>query len=175
MHKKFDPKVFQLGYVALATPDLARTKDHYLETIGLTETEEARGEVYLSVGYEHHNIVLHRADKKSLLHLGFQLKPDIDLKDFAQEALNYGVPAEIKSDSQPSISELVEVDVAEGNVLQFYNAITAPSPGFKKAGIATIRLGHVAIISSEGDRLQKFYEAFWDSGIRMILQDWQLF
>jgi catechol-2,3-dioxygenase len=43
MHKKFDPKVFQLGYVALATPDLARTKDHYLEMIGLTETEEARG------------------------------------------------------------------------------------------------------------------------------------
>ena len=35
MHKKFDPKVFQLGYVALATPDLARAKDHYLDTIGL--------------------------------------------------------------------------------------------------------------------------------------------
>ena len=28
--KKFDPKVFQLGYVALATPDIERTKDHYL-------------------------------------------------------------------------------------------------------------------------------------------------
>jgi catechol-2,3-dioxygenase len=91
MHKKFDPKVFQLGYVALATPDLARATDHYLETIGLTETEEARGEVYLSVGYEHHNIVLRGADKKSLLHLGFQLKPEIDLKHFVQEALNYGV------------------------------------------------------------------------------------
>ena len=49
-----------------------------------------------------------------------------------QEAVNYGVRAEIKSDSQPGISELVEVEVAEGNVLQFYNAITAPSPGFKK-------------------------------------------
>jgi catechol-2,3-dioxygenase len=160
MHKKFDPKVFQLGYVALATPDLARAKDHYLETIGLTETEEARGEVYLSVGYEHHNIVLRRADKKSLLHLGFQLKPEIDLKDFVQEAVNYGVRAEIKSDSQPGISELVEVEVTEENVLQFYNAITAPSPGFKKTGVATLRLGHVAIISSEGDRLQKFYEDF---------------
>jgi catechol 2,3-dioxygenase-like lactoylglutathione lyase family enzyme len=54
----------------------------------------------------------------------------------------------------------VEVEVAEGNVLQFYNAITAPSPGFKKTGIATLRLGHVAIILSECDRLQKFYEDF---------------
>jgi catechol-2,3-dioxygenase len=87
MYRKFDPKVFQLGYVALATPDLARAKDHYLETIGLTETEEARAEVYLSVGYERHNIVLRRADKKSLLHLGFQLKPEINLQDFAKDAL----------------------------------------------------------------------------------------
>ena len=63
MHKKFDPKVFQLGYVALATPDLARAIDHYIETIGLTETDEAREEVYLSVGYEHHNIVLRRPIK----------------------------------------------------------------------------------------------------------------
>jgi hypothetical protein len=69
----------------------------------LTETEEVRGEVYLSVGYEHHNIVLRRADKKSPLHLGFQLEPEIDLKDFAREALNYAVRAEIKSDSQPGI------------------------------------------------------------------------
>jgi hypothetical protein len=26
MDKKFDPKVFQVGYVALATPDLAKPK-----------------------------------------------------------------------------------------------------------------------------------------------------
>jgi hypothetical protein len=48
--------------------------------------------------------VLRRADKKSLLHLGFQLRPEIDLKDFAKETLGYGVHAEIKSFSQPGIS-----------------------------------------------------------------------
>jgi hypothetical protein len=36
--KKFDPKVFRLGYVALATADIERTKEHYLEAIGLTQT-----------------------------------------------------------------------------------------------------------------------------------------
>jgi hypothetical protein len=34
---KFDPKVFRLGYVALATADIERTKQHYLEAIGLTQ------------------------------------------------------------------------------------------------------------------------------------------
>jgi len=33
--KKFDPKVFRLGYVAMATADIERTKHHYLEAIGM--------------------------------------------------------------------------------------------------------------------------------------------
>jgi hypothetical protein len=36
--KKFDPKVFRLGYVTLATADIERTRNHYLQSIGLTET-----------------------------------------------------------------------------------------------------------------------------------------
>jgi hypothetical protein len=49
---------------------------------------------YLSVGYEHRNIVLRQGQKKALLHLGYQLKPGTDLKDFAKEAQDYGVGAE---------------------------------------------------------------------------------
>jgi catechol-2,3-dioxygenase len=45
--KKFDPKVFRLGYVALATTDIERTKQHYLEAIGLKGDD---GSVFLSLG-----------------------------------------------------------------------------------------------------------------------------
>ena len=48
MQSKFDPKVFQLGYVALATPDIQRTKDHYLQNLGMTEVARGDdGSVYL--------------------------------------------------------------------------------------------------------------------------------
>jgi catechol 2,3-dioxygenase-like lactoylglutathione lyase family enzyme len=161
MTSKFEPRVFQLGYVALETADIDRSKDHYLETIGMTETgKEDSGSVYLSIGYEHHNIVLRRGQQKSLLHLGFQLKPGTDLRDFVGEARDYGVGAELKSDSQPGISKLVEIEVAGGNVFQFYTDIEAPAPGFKKTGVAPLRLGHVAVISTEGEKLQKFYQDF---------------
>ena len=49
MQKKFDPKVFQLGYVALGTPDIARTKDHYLQVIGMTEVARGRRRIGLPV------------------------------------------------------------------------------------------------------------------------------
>jgi hypothetical protein len=38
MQRQFAPRVFQLGYIALETPDILRAKDHYAETIGMSET-----------------------------------------------------------------------------------------------------------------------------------------
>jgi catechol 2,3-dioxygenase-like lactoylglutathione lyase family enzyme len=161
MQNKFDPKVFQLGYVALGTPDIARTKDHYLQTMGMTEV--ARGDdgaVYLSIGFNHHDLVLRPTKEKALLHVGFQLKPHITIADFLSEARTLGLKAAVKTDSQPGVAEAVEVEAPGGVVIQFYNTIAAPAPGFKQTGVSPLRLGHVAIISPEGDKLTAFFQDF---------------
>lgn len=161
MQQTFAPKVFQLGYLAMETTDFERSKAHFAETIGMTETDVGHdGESFLSVGYEHHNIVLRKAEQKALVHLGYQLKPGTDLRAFLKEARDYGVTGQIKSDSQPGIAELVEIEVPGGNIFQFYTDIAAPAPGFKKSGVAPLRLGHAAVISSEGEKLMKFYTDF---------------
>ncbi|SCW35478.1 hypothetical protein SAMN02927900_00944 [Rhizobium mongolense subsp. loessense] len=59
------------------------------------------GERYLSIGYEHHNIVLRHAEQKALGDLGFQLRPGTDLKELVGELCAIGLSAQIKSDSQP--------------------------------------------------------------------------
>ena len=41
-------------------------------------------EAYLSVGYEHHNIILKKTDQKSLLSLGYQLKPNIEIANLPE-------------------------------------------------------------------------------------------
>lgn len=161
MQQKFDPKVFQLGYVALEAADVERTKDHYLANLGMTELAKGDdGSVYLSIGHYHHDLVLRPAEQKSLLHLGFQLKPHLTIADFARDVRAYGLPAHIKSDSQPGIADLVEVEAPGGNVFQFYTDIAAPAPGFKTSGVPVLRLGHVAVISHEAERLMAFYRDF---------------
>ncbi len=161
MHKKFDPKVFQLGYVALGTPDIERTKEHYLQNLGMTEMARGDdGSAYLSIGYNHHDLVLLPAKQKSLLHLGFQLKPHIAVGDFAREAREFGLVATVKSDSQPGVAEVVEVEAPGGITIQFYSAIDAPAPGFKQTGASPLRLGHVAVISPDGDKLIRFFQDF---------------
>jgi catechol 2,3-dioxygenase-like lactoylglutathione lyase family enzyme len=161
MQKKFEPKVLQLGYVALGAPDIAKTKDHYLNIMGMTEVDRADdGSIYLSIGYNHHDLVLRPADEKALLHVGFHLKPHISIRDFARDVQALGLPATIKKDSQPGVAELIEVEAPVGVVLQFYSAIAAPAPGFKQAAAAPLRLGHVAIVSPEGDKLVAFFQDF---------------
>jgi catechol 2,3-dioxygenase-like lactoylglutathione lyase family enzyme len=161
MQRKFDPKVFSLGYVALATTDIELAKHHYLNVIGMSETATGDdGSVFLSIGYNHHDVVLRPAERKALLHIGFHLKPDIVLGDFAREARELGLGATIKTDSQPGMAELVEVVAPGGNVFEFYNATEAPALGFKSTGVAPLRLGHIAVISPEGDKLVKFYQDF---------------
>jgi catechol 2,3-dioxygenase-like lactoylglutathione lyase family enzyme len=161
MSPKFDPKVFQLGYVALETADIERTKDHYLQTIGMTETAKGDdGATYLSIGYNNHDIVLRPAKQKALLHLGYQLKPHIEVADIARDARDLGLAATIKSDSQPGIARLVEIAAPGANIVQFYSAAAAPAPGFSKSGVAPLRLGHVAVMSSDADKLIKFYKDF---------------
>lgn len=161
MTRRFDPKVFQLGYVALGVADPARTAAHYRETLGLTETDTGQKDAaYLSVGAGHHNLVLRKADGKALLHLGFQLNPGTDLAGFAQAARDYGLPAEVLHDSQPGIAALVEVVAPGGNVFQFYDRSEAAAPGFTARGIAPLRLGHVAVLTPEAEKLNRFYQEF---------------
>src|SRR5208283_5580820 len=135
MQEKFDPKVFQLGYVALGTPDIQRAKDHYLKNLGMTEVAQGDdGSVYLSLGYNHHDLVLRPAQQKTLLHVGFQLKPHITAAEFARDVRETGLAATVKTDSQPGVAELVEVEGPGGLVIQFYAAIEASVPGFKQTG-----------------------------------------
>lgn len=158
--KKFDPKVCHLGYVAMGVMDIARSSDYYGKALGLVEASREGDNVFLSVGGEHHNIILRRANEKSFLGLGYRLMPGTDLESFANAARQFGLAARIKSDSQPGIHQLVEVIGPCGNVFEFYDTPVNGGPGFGRTGIRPLRLGHVAVISPEAKKLRSFYEDF---------------
>ena len=158
MKSIFNPSVVQLGYVAMASSDLSRTRDHYADTIGLSVSEETGEAAYLSVGSNHHDIVLRHADEKAFLHLGYQIRSDIALPDFEKDRRAFGLDPVRKTDDQPGLSELVEVALPGGNVFQFFSDFTASGPGFRNASIAPLRLGHVAVVSPEAAKLREFYE-----------------
>ncbi len=161
MRKIFNPKVFQLVYVSLFTPDLARVQDHYVEGIGLNLTDKGdKGELYLSIGYDHHNVALHPGSESAIANIGFQLKPEIELAEFLKDAEAFGIRGQLKTDSQPGVRSLVELKLPGNLNLQFYNDIATPAPGFRDVGVAPMRLGHVAMMNTSGDKVTEFFEDF---------------
>lgn len=158
---EFNPKVSQLGYVALETPDIEKAREYYGKMLSMTEVAKGHdGEYFLSLGYDHHNLVLKPAKQKALTCVGFQLRPGIELATFARDVNKFGLKAAVKSDSAPGVSELVEVEGPGGHTFQFYSEIETPSPGFKDCGVHPLRLGHVAIICSDARKLISFYQDF---------------
>jgi catechol 2,3-dioxygenase-like lactoylglutathione lyase family enzyme len=71
-----------------------------------------------------------------------------------------GIHAELKTDAQPGIPELVELTDLDGNVIHlFVESKTVPT-GYKNAGIVPNKLGHIALLVKDAKKAVSFYETF---------------
>lgn len=170
------PKVFRIGYIELATPDLRRQADYYENVLGLRRVEANAGSVYLSIGLDHHNVVLRSADASALGCIGLQVNQDVVLKDLAKDLESAGHKVSRMTDSRPGVSELIEVTPPGSIPLHLFHTMTMPAPGFSGKGIGPVRLGHLAIMSPDAEKVVRFYsEALgfhttdWFEGIATFL------
>lgn len=161
MRSVWNPKVTNIGYIGLGSPDLTRAREHYGEVLGLVETEGSSADAaYFSLGGTHHDIVFTPKAKTEFLNIAFRLTSGTDLNDFAKDVRDFGLPADIQTDPHPGIPGLVEVEAPGSNIMHFYAEEDESGPAFPSRGIAPLRLGHVAIITPEAKALRRFYEDF---------------
>ena len=95
MQKTFGPKVFQLGYVALGTPNVEGAKQHY-QNLGMTEVERGAMGQFICRSATAITTSCRPAAQKALLHVGLQLKPHIAVGKFACDVRQIGLNATIK-------------------------------------------------------------------------------
>ncbi len=162
------PSVFRLAYVDFTTPSLDQALDYYSGVLGLGEVEHCGSAAYLSIGLDHHNLALHRADHPAFATVGLQAGPNEDLEDLAGRLGRMGVSSRVKSDARPGVRKLLEIAEVGGHTVQVAAAIDAPAPGFQAGGIRPIRLGHVAIASTDAPRLV----ALFRDGLGFDTTDW---
>ena len=151
-------KVSRLGYAEFATRDVGRLEQYYTEIMGLSLTERAEGAAYLSVGLDHHNIVLAPSkEKRGLAAIGWQLDGQMALKEVQAELTKHGLACQIKHDAVPGIRELLEVTDPDGGTVHLYSEMELSAPGFAKQGIVPNKLGHIAIAAKNAQKLIAFY------------------
>jgi hypothetical protein len=140
------PKVFRLAYLDVGSSDTARDRSFYMDVMGLREVGAGEGRSYLSVGYDHHNLCF-RSGAEGVRAMGYQLKRGITLDDIAALLGDKGFKTQRLSDARPGIASLVECEPFPGHVLQFFEDMEAPAPGFASHGVEPLRLGHLGLRS----------------------------
>ena len=86
------PKAFRLAYCEFSSPNLDQELEYYTGVLGATLVEtSADGAHYLSLGLDHHNIVLRQGPEAGLLTTGFQLSAGVELDQLQREILEAGV------------------------------------------------------------------------------------
>jgi len=159
--------VFKLGYAEFSTKDSKALTNYYTEVMGFTLIEQAdNGKSYISSGVDHHNIVVSPSDSSQLNKIGWQVGGDLSLKEVSQQLKEHGIHSELKTDAEPGISQLLELQDPGGTILNLYSDIKTPTPGFKDSGIVPNKLGHIAIGVKDAEKTVDFYKqvlGFWET------------
>jgi catechol 2,3-dioxygenase len=73
--------ILKTGHVELRVTDLDRARDFYVDLLGFVETERDDERLYLRCieDWEHHSLILHRADSPGLGHIAYRVESEEDL------------------------------------------------------------------------------------------------
>ena len=152
------PKTHRLVYCEFSSSRLEEELAYYTDLIGAKLVFRAPdGACYLSLGLDHHNVVLRPGESSGLLVSGFQLSASVDLDQLSRDFAAVQLVSEIKENARPGVARLLEVTVA-GHRFEFFSKMEMPAPGFSTSGIAPSRLGHIALITPEADALVSFFK-----------------
>lgn len=88
--------IIRLSYIELGVTDLKASRNFYVDTLGLIETEQVGRSLYLR-GLEernHHSFVLTERQEPAVLRLGYKVSSEADLDLLADHLTGLGLPVE---------------------------------------------------------------------------------
>lgn len=162
------PSTFRLAYVDLATPSVEQALRYYRDTLGATTVEQGGDAAYLSLGLDHHNIALRQAERAGINAIGLQLAAETDVAELRRRLEGMGVRVSPKSDARPGVPSLLEVSDLGGHNFHLIPEMATAGPGFSGRGIEPVRMGHVAILTTDAARTVSFLV----DGLGFSTTDW---
>lgn len=150
---------FKLGYVVLKVQDLPKVSEYYEFVMGCTLQEVSEdGSRYYSVGNEHYSIILKEARESELSTFSFQIEEDISLSEAQRILKQHGIESDLVTDHEHYLAEALRFQDVDGYTVELFHQMDSNKSGYKREGIAPIKLGHIALGSLHPERATKFYQ-----------------
>jgi catechol-2,3-dioxygenase len=147
--------VSELGFVEVRTRDVQAIVDHYTRVLSFEATEQDGATTYLTVGPDHHCVIVSEGEPTGRASIGLTLLGSID--DAAQALRGAGVETARRADPQPGIAaSLTIAEAGTGTPIHLYERMAVVDvPAIH--GLRPTKLGHVASFAPSVVDIQKFY------------------
>jgi len=156
--------------------DMPAALDHYLKRIGLHQvTEGPDGRVYLKSAdeFDHHSIVLRRADEAGVDLMSFKVLEDADLDRFEKRIKDYGVAVDhVKAGEQPGIGRRIGFTIPTGHRIELFAHAeqSDPKPSIENPdvwvhephGMCSRRFDHALLYGPDLEKTMDFFEKCLD-------------
>ena len=125
--------VLRPGIIQVRVLDMPAAVEHYTKRVGLHQvTEGPDGRVYLKAAdeFDHHSIVLRRADKAGLDFIAFKVRNDADLDAFEKRIVAAGVAVDhVPAGEQPGVGRRIGFNLPTGHRMELYAKADLSQPG----------------------------------------------
>lgn len=165
--------IMRLGFVEYQVPDLVQASNFYEQSLGLIKTDETGDKLYFKCWdeYDHHSVVLKKADHLGLIKIGWKVEKQHDLDDLEDKVKNYGIETRrIPSGEELEVGEAVSFVAPSGQTMWLYHqmkqvgrAVSPPEIVPQDLpGIGPTHLDHMVIAAEDLGEMVNFLTSVLD-------------
>lgn len=168
--------IMRPGFLQLRVLDMPAAIEHYVKRIGLHQVAEGSdGRVYLKSAdeFDHHSLVLRRADLAGVDVVAFKCREEADLDKYEKRIKDYGLAVDhVKAGEQPGLGRRIGFTIPSGHRIELYSFATESDPkprihnpdvwDLEPHGMAARRLDHSLLYGPEIDENLEFFTKVLD-------------
>lgn len=147
----------RLRYVAVVTPDIARSADFLIDIVGLAEDAGTnRGDVrFLRCSDAHHDVMLLKGKEPGLSRISFEMESVKDYDATRAHLVEKGLkPADVPEDELALLAIDRAFRIVEPNsklTFEFMHGMAAAPAAFVPTVAEITMLGHIVLMTSDAD------------------------
>lgn len=168
--------VLRPGFIQMRVLDMDAAVTHYVDRLGLNPvTTGPDGRVYLKGWdeFDHHSVVLRKADTAGLDVMAFKVASEADLDGFAKRITAWGLSVDhVVEGEQPGLGRRIGFTLPSGHRIELYASIALAEkhPPIKNPdvwpeeprGMKATRFDHALLYGPDIDKNLKFFQEVLD-------------
>ncbi len=160
----------RIGRIEIRVMDLEKSADYYKNVIGLEEMARDEERIYFKAWdeYDHHSIILKKADSPGMEHMGFKVENIYKLEELEHKVEQFGCSvSRVPHGSRIAEGEAIRFEIPTGHVVELYCDIKQvgtkvgvinPDPWPDNLrGIAPHRLDHALLTGEDIETVTRFF------------------